>query len=512
MSLGQNKTSRIAKNSFVLFIRMFVLMVVNLYSVRLVLRGMGTEDYGIFSLIAGLVLTLSCLTGVLSSAAQRFYSVADGLGDTQMLRDVYSTCINIALLFNVLVFVLAETVGLWMVLDVLVYPASKVYDVVLLYQFSVVSFIFLVMEIPFMSVVVARENMQLYSVISTGACLLKCLLAYFLTCVDGSELLIYGIGLMVISIMEFLAYMVSVMRLYPECKYKFNVVRKYYRNIIGFSGWTMLGTVSNMFMTQGNVMLINLFFGPIVNAAFAISQQISNAFNSFCGSIIMAIRPPMIRSYSEKNYDYLNDIFEFCNKVLYYSLLCIGFPMFCFMENILALWLGEVDEVTLRFSKLVIIYIILLSLNNPITIIVQATGKVKRYFGVVETFTLLCLPVTWVLLQVCSEYDVVFYSMIGVCALAHVLRIIIVKKEYSQFDVRGYVLRFVVPAVVVTVLDILFVRLVGICNISLLSNIVLSTLGSTLLILSLFYFVGMRKSEKHMVVSACEKVCNKFLK
>lgn len=452
LTKDNNKAKSIASNTILLFLRMFILTLVNLYAVRLVLKGLGTEDYGIFTTIAGVVTTAAVFNSVLALAIQRFFSYAQGLHDDGKLKAIYSCSINIILILVIALFFILESVGLWVVHTQLIIPVERMDAALIIYQLSIAMLTCSFLQIPFMSAVFAHEDMGVYTIISTIECLLKLVAAIVIGYALIDHLQLYVFGLFCTAIIVLILYIVTARRRYQECHYTRVHDHKLYQQLLSFSGWSLFGSLANTGLIQGNTLLLNVFFGPVITAAFGISMQIYNAFAALCNSIVLAFRPPMIKAYAEKRIDYLNQLFYASNKFLVFILIAISVPLIALMDTILNLWLDEVTPDTITFARLTIVYICVISMHNPITIIVQATGKIRNYHLFVESFTLLCLPVSWFMFYMGFSQSFVFVSMIGTCACAHLIRITILKQQITEFSVVRYFKSVILPAFIVCLL------------------------------------------------------------
>lgn len=259
-------------------------------------------------------------------------------------------------------------------------------------------------------------------------------------------------------------------------------------------------------MIQGNTILLNIFFGPIVTAAFGIALQINNAFNALCNSLVLAFRPPMIKAYAEKKYDYLNQLFNYNNKLTYYILLIIAIPFIIEMRTILSLWLGNVSDDVILFARLIVVYIVCLAMHSPITIIMQASGRIKEYHLPVESITMMCLPVSWLLFHFGFPAYSIFYSLIGICVISHIARIICIWHYYPQFSINEYMWSFIAPAMVITItIAICLYHMRHICQhgfiqffLTFISTIVLSAI--------LVYLIGINKQERSSLHSFIKKI------
>lgn len=505
-----SKSNLIAKNTSLLYLRMMVVMFINLFAVRILLNSLGTEDYGIYNVVAGVVTMLVCVTAVLSTATQRYLSFALGEKDYPKLKNLFSASMNIYLALSIVVLLLGETIGLWFVNNYLVIPESRMLAANIIYQFSIFSFIATILIIPYTAAVIAHENMGIYAVVSTVDCLLKFTAASILIVLSADLLIVYVLGLLITSLIILASYYTICKRKYSECSYSRVTDKSIYRELLSFSGWTFFGSVANVGMIQVNTILINLFFGPIVNAARAISLQVYNVVTSFCNSFIMAIRPPMIKSYAENDFSYLMKTFNLSNKVIYYCLLLICVPLYLEMNTILSVWLNISDELTVLFSRLILIYTVIITLHNPITIIIQASGNVKNYYVPVETFTLLSVPVTYVMFKLGFKPESTIEVMIAAAIVSHLIRLICLKRRLIDFKITNYLKEFVFPAIIITSL-VVFISYLAHTNterpfIRLIIVTVLSILSTT----TIAYVIGFNKVERSFIQEFTRKLLFKY--
>ena len=460
MQNSSSNSTRIAKNSILLNLRMIIVMVINLYTVRIVLQALGAEDYGINNVVAGLIIMLMSVSSVLTTATQRYYSSSIGENKFERLRNIFSTSINIFAILSVIVFILGETVGLWFVNTQLVIPNERMNAANWIYQFSIFSFIFSFMQVPYSAATLAHEDMRTFTVISIAECVLKLLAAFLIFIIPLDRLFIYGATLFLISALVLVSYIKVGFSKYAECRYQKPTEKTLFKELLSFSGWSLFGSVAGIGMAQVNTILVNVFFGPLVNAARAISFQFNMAIGSFSGSFLMAIRPQMVKSYAEGSYLYLNKIFNLSNKIIYYGLLMLCLPLMFEMNTILSFWLKTTDPQTILFSRLILVYGLIMALNNPISIIMQATGHIKEYHVPVETLTLLCVPATYFLFKMGFPAYSTYFAMIIASVLAHIVRLICLKKYYQPFSYSEYIKSFLLPAAVITLAASLIVFLV----------------------------------------------------
>lgn len=495
----QNRSKRIASNTLVLFARMLIITFVNLYTVRWVLAGLGTEDYGIFNAVAGVVTASTCISSVLALSTQRFYSFAMGKGESDRLKEIFSVSLNIVVLIALVLLVLFEIVGPWLISTQLTIPVERMEAAQWILQFSLFSFIFTLLQIPFIGAVFANENMGYYALISTIDCIVKLLIAYSIGMTGGDNLVYYGAALMLEAFMVMLLYVIIARRKYPECKYTIVKKKILYKELFSFSGWSFYGALAGVGMTQGSTIILNVFFGPIINAAFGIANQIYNAINTLTNSVVIAFRPAMIKAYSSNENGYLEQLFFASSKAILYLLSMVLIPFIFEAETLLTLWLGECTPTMVLFAQLYAVYTICLALHNPITTIIQATGNIRKYSMYVESMTILCLPVSWVLFKLGMPSYYVFVTMIGLCILAHIIRLLMLQTSISDLTVSKYLARLVLPGILIISITTLIVYCVEGLHTNRILQLFLSFIVSAISISILLYAVGISKKERSLI-------------
>lgn len=437
--------TRIARNSFLLLVRMSVLMLVNLYAVRVIMQRLGVEDFGIYQQVAGIVTTMTCFNTVLAVSIQRFYNYAIGLRQDTELRRIFSASININFALVVLFLILFESIGLWFLNVETSIPLIRIKAANWAYQAAILTFFCTLIQVPFIAFLLCYEDMGRYALISTIECFMR--LAVALTigtfCIDPLEY--YAYGLTSVAIIILLIYATFCFRNYEECQYVCVKDIPFYKKLFSFSGWTFCGTLAGVGIFQGNTLLISHFFNAIVSAAFGVAMQINAAFQALTNSIVLAVRPIMIQSYAEGNRDRLMQIFYMTNKFLFLVLLVMGIPLIVIMPQLLQLWLGYNDEIMISYARLIIVFIILLSLHHPITIIVQAAGEVKRYSLWCETVMLMCIPVSWIAIKCGGPAHTVMFTMIIVTVITHINRLRVLNSTISYFSYHRYFATLLCP-------------------------------------------------------------------
>lgn len=496
---------RIAKNTAFLYMRMLCVMLINIVSVRYVLKGLGVVDYGLFNVVAGLVTMFQSLTSVISSATVRFLSYAIGEGKEEKVSDVFTASLNIFALLALAILLFGEIIGVWFINTHADIPADRMDAANWVFQLTIVSFVIGLLTTPFYSLIFAYERMSVFSVISVLECILKLLLAYSLLYINGDHLIIYGIGLLLIQTCHFLAYLVMSKKGGGKYSYKRQIEKDIYKKVLSFSGWTLFSSSAGIGISQLVTMITNVFFGPVVNAARAIAFQVYTAMNSFANNIIVAIRPPIIKKYAEGEYKKVNFFFNLSNKAVYYSLLLLLLPIFFEMNTVLHLWLRVDDQQTVLFCRLMLVYALVLSLNNPISIVIQAIGNIRAYSTYVEIPTLLCFPVTWLLFAIGSPAETAFYVMIVAISISHIIRLVCLKKLFKEFTYKDYILRFIFPALFITVIVASFLYMLTCWMDMGITRLLVSIVTCSFGVCFLAFFFGLTRQEKNVLLDLVRK-------
>ena len=322
-------TKKIAINTLIMFVRMLLVMALTLYTVRITLKVIGVQDYGIYSVVAGFVSMLAVISGTMETASQRFFSFAIGEKRRNDINQIFSQSILIYLLISAGIVLLGETVGLWFLNKHLQIPESRIIVANWIYQLAVFSIVVSMISIPFSSLTIAHENMGFFALISLIDSFLKLFVVFAITMFSSDKLIVYGVlSLLVVGVKLFIYILWCRYKYNDECKYKFNKNGTLFKSMISYSGWTLFGTVAGVANNQGNNMLINIFFGPIANAAQAVAYQVSNAVSSFANNLFVVIRPPMIKSYAEENIPYMMYLFYLSSRLSYFLMFLIFLPLF----------------------------------------------------------------------------------------------------------------------------------------------------------------------------------------
>lgn len=431
------KTKRIAKNTFMLYTRMAFMMLITFYTTRVILDTLGIDDYGIYNVVGGFVAMFSMITGSLNAACTRFLNFAMGKNDLEYQKKVFSTEVSIQFIFAFLVFILCETVGLWFLNNKMVIPQDRVLAANWCYQFSVFNFCIGLTQVPYIASVIAHEKMGTFAFFSIWDAIFQLLLSYLVTVSPIDKLIFYAALLWLNAWVMRTVYFVYCKRNFKECTYKFILDKQLTKEIFGFSGWNLIGASSSVLNTHGNNILLNIFFGPSVNAARAIGNKIHGTAIAFVSNFISAMTPQITQSYASGDYDYMFKLIYKGSRLAYYMILFMAIPLIINTHYILSLWLVEVPEDAILFGQLAFILSMASVLSNPLITAQLATGNIKKYQIIVGGLQMLNLPLSYLCLKFgCIPQVVVIISI--VCELVCLTARIVLLRNMIGLNVKSY--------------------------------------------------------------------------
>lgn len=422
------KNKIIAKNTIMLYIRMLFIMGVTLYTSRIILSTLGVVDFGIYNIVGGVVIMFSFLNNAMSASTQRFLSYELGRKNIDNLNKVFSMSVITHAIIAMCILLLSETVGLWFLNTFLVIPSERLIAANWVYQFSVLTFIISILNVPYSASIISHEKMNIFAYLSILDVSLKLASVFILQVSSFDKLKLYSILIFIVTLCIQTVYMLYSTNKFIECKLRFYWDKEIFKTLISFTSWNLFGSMSGIASSQGANILLNLFFGPTLNAARGIAFQVNGAINSFVSNFQTAIKPQIIKSYANKEFDYMNILVLKGSKYSFYLLLFLSLPFLVEINTILNAWLSIVPDYTSIFCRLVIINSLIESISGSLATVAQATGKVKYYQSKVGILILLNLPISYLLLTLGSPSFMVFIINIIISILALYLRLQILKK------------------------------------------------------------------------------------
>ena len=474
---------------------MVFVLLVSLYTTRAVLNALGVIDFGIYNVVAGFVTMFAFVNTSMSNGIQRFFNYTLGDGNNERLVQVFNTSLQIQSILSALILLLLETIGLWYVCQKMVIPPERIKTALWIYQFSIISLLFVIIQIPFSAAIVAHERMFFFALVSIIDAIAKLAIALALPRINNDRLMIYGLLLLVISIINFLLYFFYSRLSFSEIRLRMSFDKALFCSMLSFSGWNIFGTFAFMIRTQGLTVLLNYFFGAIVNAAQGVAAQIQSAIQGFSGNIVIAFRPQMIQSYASGEHKRVKNLFFSLSKVSYLMLFMLSVPVAFEIDLILKIWLGDViPGYTSYFTILVLANMVLLSLHTPIVTIIHASGKMMKFQIVTGLITCSILPVSWVFLKHGAEPGSVYWISLIIQGInqAACLKVL---KEVFPFSLKQYFKFVLLPIIIVSVVLVLCILgLVSIMRDSFARLILVCV--TSLVITLLFTYISLTKEER----------------
>ena len=372
-------TKRIAKNTLMLYFRQILILLVSLYTVRVVLNTLGAEDYGIYNVVAGVVVLFSFVNNAMATATQRFLNYSLGENDKKKTQEVYSASLIVHLGIAAIFVLLAETVGLWFVSNKLNIPEARRAATAIVYQFTIITTVFNILRVPYNAVIIAYEKMSFFAWLSILESLLKLAIVFLLVLSGIDRLVFYAFLMTAVALIILCFYKLYCNRTFEIARYSKVTDISLVKKILSFSGWSLFGAVANVANSQGTNIVLNMFTNVTVNAAMGIANQVNSAVYSFVGNFQTAFNPQIVKSYAEGKKEYFIDLVFRTAKVSFLLLNFMVVPLLLNAEIVLHIWLKSIPEYTIHFVQLILIWSLIDSWNGPLWMSVQATGNIRKY-------------------------------------------------------------------------------------------------------------------------------------
>ena len=497
--------NRIAKNTLLLYFRMLFVSLISLYTSRIILRNLGVEDYGIYNIVGGVVSMFGFLNTAMSASTQRYITFYIGKGDVNLLRDIFSNCILVHLLISFLVLFFAETIGLWFFYEKMVLPIERVTAAFWVYQCSVISTIVIIMSVPYNSEIIAHERMSVFAYISILEVTLKLLIAYLLSIGKFDKLIIYAVLLLLVQCLVRFLYGKYCNSRFEESVFRLKWQPKLLKEMLAFGCWNLWGSLSYILYTQGVNIVLNLFFGPVVNAARGIAIQVQNAINQFAHGFQTAINPQITKSYASNDINLMHILIYKSSRITFLLLWIFVLPMLLQTDYILKIWLGIVPDWTVIFIRLMLCIILIDAVANPLMVSVAATGKVRLYQFVIGGIMTLIVPSSYLFLKLGYEPPVVFWVHLFFSIMTFIIRLIIIK-PLIYFEIQTFLNRVIIPCLAVCTASWLICKLLEnvmmlnafFCNFRLMVIII-----DVIFCIIVEYLCGLTPKERNLINMKC---------
>lgn len=505
---SKNNSKALAKNTLFLYGRTLFSMLISLYTSRVILKYLGVEDYGIYNAVGGIVAMFSLISGSLSTSISRNLTFELGRDDKNRLNKFFSMGINIQLIIIAVVVILAETVGLWFLNSHMIIPENRIVAANWIFQFSLLTFTFNLISIPYNASIIAHEKMGAFAYIGIFEILLKLLVVFLIVFSPIDRLIAYGFLLLCVSVLIRSIYQIYCRRHFVECVYHFTTDKEIFHEMFGFAIWNFIGSSSSILRTHGVNILLNIFFGPVVNAARAVANQVNHAVNTFVSNFMTALTPQITKSYARGDFDYLLNCIYKGSKFSFFLLYFLSLPVLIETDYILQLWLEKVPDTTVNFVRYILLFSLVDTYSRSLINANNATGDIKLYQLVIGGLNLTVLPIAYILLKLGAPAESTVLVSIVVALIGFYPRIYFNKKHFPVTYI-DFTTKVILPTIVVSVVG--FIAPYITCCIlpktilSLLLVVIVSCISSV----SCIYLFGCTSEERNAARKFLKKKLNK---
>ena len=510
MSNNSVNNKRIAKNTLLLYFRMLFLMLISLYTSRVILGALGVTDYGIYNVVGGFVSMFALISAALTSACSRFLNYEMGKGDMERQKVVFSTAVTIQWGLAIIVAVLAEAIGVWYVNNVMVLPANRLEAANWCFQFSVFNFCMNLITVPYNASIIAHEKMKAFAYVSIFQGLAQLGISFMVYFEPFDRLVFYALMLMLLQFLVRYIYQVYCRKHFKECHYRFVVDKPLLKHMFSYSLWHLVGNGASVLNGHGVNLALNFFFGPTVNAARGLANHVDGAVNQFASNFMMAMNPQITQSYSRGD---LKDMFQLVNRgsrFSFYLLFILALPVIINADYILHLWLKEVPAHTVAFVQLTLISMMITSVSKSLMTAQNATGNVRNYQLVVGGILLLNLPLSFLFLYFGMIPEIVVVIAIVVEILAFLARMYMLPFTIKEFRPFFFIRDVILKCLVVVVLAVPIPTLIYICFPETFYTFILNVCVCILCSAVVIYYIGCNANERAIIVIAVNKIKNKI--
>ena len=492
-----------------LYVRMLFIMAVQLFTSRVVLNTLGVVDYGLYNVVGGIVTMFAFLNGAMITSTQRYITFELGKGNMQRVKEVFTTCVQIHLIISLIIIILGETIGLWFLYEKMIIPEERFTAAMWVYQLSILTMCVQVMSVPYNSDIVAHEQMGVFAAISVIEVVLKLAVVYMLVIGDCDKLILYAVLIAAIQLLIRFFYTKYCNIHYPESRLIRAFDKSLAKEMGQFMGWNIWGNLAATLFNTGLNLLLNVFFGPAVNAARAIAVQAETAIAQFSSNFQMAVNPQITKLYAQNNLDDMHKLLFRASKFTFYLLFSLSLPVLLETDLILRIWLKKVPDYTIVFLRLLLCVVMINSMASPLMTAASATGKVKLYQTLIGGILLTIVPVAYIVLKWGGSPESVYIVYFIISIIAFIARLMVVK-PLIQLSISSYFMYVIFPCLLVlsvtlsVCLLIKYTLPVGlicaflICAVSVLMSLVAS------------YFLGLTSVERKFLQSKCLDIIHKI--
>ncbi len=454
MSTVSENNKRIAKNTAFLYIRMILVMAVSLYTSRVILQALGANDFGLYSVIGGVVALFSIISGSLSSAISRFLTFSLGKGDINQLKSIFANSLFIQIVLIGIIIVLLVPFSIWFIANKMNINSNMYTATYWVFAFSVATFCINLLSVPYNAVIISHEKMSVFSVVSIIDVALKLGISFLIMLFSSYRLIIYSVLLLASSLVVQSIYMIYCRHCFAECKTGISADKALLKEIGSFAGWNFIGSASMIMRNQGNNVLLNMFFGTIVNAAYAICMQVNNAVTQLSSNFMTSVNPQITKYYAQNKIPECISLMFRSSRMSFYLTWILASVILIHTEYILHLWLANVPEYTTTFVRLILMISLIESISIPLITGMLATGNIRNYQFVVGGGQMLNLPLSYLALKCGASSASPLMIAVGISLVCLVSRLIMLKK-LIPFSIVIFLKHVILRDIIVVLLSML---------------------------------------------------------
>lgn len=507
MSDTATDNKRIAKNTILLYIRTFLVMLISLYTSRVVLQVLGVEDFGVYQVVGGMVAMFAVISQSLSSAISRFITYEIGSGNTERLSFVFSTSRVVQLVIAIIVVIVGEIVGLWFMHTQMQIPYGRLEAANWVLQFSLISFVVNLLSIPYNACIIAHEHMKMYAYVSIIEALGKLAICFLIMASPIDKLVYYALLLMLLSVLIRIIYTIYCRRYFNECKSPIHFHKNIFKEMFGFAGWSFFTNTNFLLNTQGVNMLINVFFGVTFNAARGLANQVEGAVVLFVNSFTTAINPQITKSYAAGEKEEMFNLVCRGAKFSFFLMYLMALPLIFEADMVMHIWLTVVPEKTVLFVQLSLILGMFDCIGSTSVTACMATGKIRKYSLVIGTLGLLEFPLVWIAFSAGGAIELAYYLYIVVKAVVILVRMLLMRGMVGM-PVSVYLTNGLLPIAIVAVVAAVPSVLVAISLPQGYLRLIVSIVVGVLSVGMTALYLGMTKGERTTIISKAMVVVN----
>lgn len=511
MSDNVQNNKRIAKNTIILYVRMIVMMTISLYTTRVILEALGVDDYGIYNVVGGLVAMFSLISSSLSSSTSRFIIFGLGKGDKTELRKIFVASVNINIILAIIVILAIETIGVWFLNNRMTIPINRLDAANSVLHCSTITFAVGLLAVPYNASIIAHEKMSAFAYMTILDSVAKLAIALGIKYYGGDKLILFAVLNIIPIIISQIIYWQYCKRKFEECTYHRWWDGRIFKEIGGFALWNFIGCTAGTMKDQGVNIAINLFTGPAVNAARGIAMQINGIVSRFIQNFTIALNPQIIKDYAAGNLERMHKLIFTGTRFSYFLFMFLSIPIFFEVDSILKIWLGQVPEHTVLFTRLVLVLTLSEIISQTLITAQSATGKIRNYQIVVGGILLLNFPISYLLLYWRMMPEITLVVAIVISQICLVVRLYFLK-NLVQLPILEFIKSVYIRVITVTIISSIIpflcyynlqpsaIRFVTVCCISIISSLIS------------IYYIGCNKEERRKVINNINKVIRKTIR